>query len=164
MVLGDFNLNEEMKYNNEYSHKSYYDELNLTFDPLGLIQLVDFETWRRVVNGNLKTSTLDHVYTDDVTTIEALFPLETIIGDHSLIMMTIRNVNKESPVVSRRRNWSKYSKEKLLSELSRYEMNWQIDDVQSEWNKIEQILVEVTDKLAPLCDFLDNVLKQTHLP
>ena len=31
VVLGDFNLNEEMKYNNGYSHKSYYDELNLTF-------------------------------------------------------------------------------------------------------------------------------------
>ena len=61
VILGDFNLNEAMKYNNDYSHKSYYDELNSVFDPLGLIQLVEFETWRRIVNGTLRTLTLDHV-------------------------------------------------------------------------------------------------------
>ena len=73
----------------------------MTFDPLGLIQLVDFETWRRVVNGNLKTSTLDHVYTDDATTIEALFPLETIIGDHSLIFF-----QTVSPALTMKLNWT----------------------------------------------------------
>ena len=72
VILGDFNLNENMKYNNDYSHKSYYDELHSVFDPLGLEQLVDFETWRRVVNGVMKTSILDHVYTDDITSVRDL--------------------------------------------------------------------------------------------
>ena len=27
VILGDFNLNEVMKYNVDYSHKSYYDEI-----------------------------------------------------------------------------------------------------------------------------------------
>ena len=30
-----------------------------------------------------------------------------------------------------------------------------IDDVQSNWNKIEEILITVTDKLAPICEFTD---------
>ena len=53
VILGDFNLNEEMKFSNTYSHKSYYDELNLAFDPMGLIQIVDFTTWSRLVNGRV---------------------------------------------------------------------------------------------------------------
>ena len=48
-----------MKFNNDYSHKSYYDELSTVFDALGLIQLVDFETWRRSVNGVLRSSISD---------------------------------------------------------------------------------------------------------
>ena len=66
-----------------------------------------------------------------------LEPVETIIGDHSLVVMSLRNEKRESPVVSYRRDWSKYSKEKLVSELLMVNMKWEIDDVQSLWNKIE---------------------------
>ena len=55
VLLGDFNLNEAMKYNNDYSHKSYYDELDEIFDQLGLVQMVEFETWSRSVNGIMRT-------------------------------------------------------------------------------------------------------------
>ena len=44
IILGDFNLNDTMRYSNDYSHKSYFDELNPVFDNLGLFQLVDFIT------------------------------------------------------------------------------------------------------------------------
>ena len=77
IILGDFNLNEDLKFNNDYSHKSYYDELTGVFDTIGLIQMVDFETWRRSVNGALRRSTIDHVYTTDVTDIQDLRPIET---------------------------------------------------------------------------------------
>ena len=126
IILGDFNLNEAMKYNNDYSHKSYYDEIISVFYPMGLVQLVEFETRRRIVNGILRTLILDHVYTDDVTLIEELSPVETIIGNHSLVTLSLRNVFREPPIISFRRNWSKYLKEKLLHELSRCEMNWEI--------------------------------------
>ena len=62
IILGDFNLNEEMKYKPEHSHKAYYEDFMSTFD---LIQLVNFETWRRLVTGNWRTSIIDHVYTND---------------------------------------------------------------------------------------------------
>ena len=110
VILGDFNLNENMKFSNEYSHKSYYDELNDKFDPLGLIQLVEFETWRRLVNGQWRTSILDHVYTDDVTIITEIAPVDTIIGDHSMVTVILNNEEKMPSTISYRRDWTKYSK------------------------------------------------------
>ena len=59
MIIGDFNLNEEMKYRPDYSHKHYYEDLIEIFDPLSLIQMVKFKTWSRLVNGNWKSSILD---------------------------------------------------------------------------------------------------------
>ena len=76
--------------------------------------------------------------------------------------MSLRNEKTMSPTISFRRNWTKYSKVKLVTELSNYEMDWQIDDVQSNWNKIENILVKTTDKFAPLCKFMDNVSKESQ--
>ena len=38
-----------------------------------------------------------------------------------------------------------------------------IDDVQSNWNKIEEILITVTDKLAPICEFTDNVSSKSRV-
>ena len=47
-----------------------------------------------------------------------LEPVETIVGDHSLITMSLRNEKREPRNVSYRRDWSRYTKEKLVSELS----------------------------------------------
>ena len=127
--------------------------------------MVEFETWRRSVNGIMRTSILDHVYTNDIALIENLKPVETIIGDHSLISMSLLNEKMAKPDISFRRNWSKYSKVKLMYELSRINMNWQINDVQSLWNRIEEMLIRTTDKLAPLCEYLDNVsAKSQEIP
>ena len=51
IIIGHFNLNEERKYDHEYSHKAYYELLIEAFDPLELIQVNDFNTWTRNVNG-----------------------------------------------------------------------------------------------------------------
>ena len=61
-MLGDFDLDEKKKYKNDYAYKSYYEFLNEYFDPLNLIQLVEFETWSRLVNGTWRSSVLDHIY------------------------------------------------------------------------------------------------------
>ena len=82
IILGDFNLNEEMKFRHDYSHKAYYDELITAFDPLDLVQLVNFETWKRLVHGVWRTSTLDHIYTNDVTRISEIKPVEIIYTQH----------------------------------------------------------------------------------
>jgi hypothetical protein len=38
IVAGDFNLNEEKRYLNEYHCWKYFEELTSIFDPMGLIQ------------------------------------------------------------------------------------------------------------------------------
>ena len=74
--MGDFNLDEKMKYHSSYTNRWYYEELITVFEDLELVQLVDFETWSRLINGNWKYSTLDHVYVKDATQIENLQPVE----------------------------------------------------------------------------------------
>ena len=164
LVLGDFNLNETMKFSNDYSHKSYFDELRLVFDPLGLIQMVEFETWKRLVNGVWRTSILDHVYTDDVMNISDLQPVETVIGDHVLIKMTLDDEGMNEQVISYKRDWTKYSKEKLVDELSICNMDWNVSDIQCYWNKIEEIIIRITDKLAPITKYVDNVTSKSKTP
>ena len=86
-----------------------------TFEPLDLIQLVNFKTWRRIVNGNWRSSVIDHIYTNHITTVEEIVPHETIIGDHVLITMLLCGERKADPIITyRRRDWSKYSREALL--------------------------------------------------
>ena len=69
ILLGDFNLDENKRYMHNYSHKLYFKDLNSTVDPFGMIQLVDFNTWSRLVNGAWRYSIIDHVYTTDETLI-----------------------------------------------------------------------------------------------
>ena len=42
IVMGDFNLDEQMKYMIDYSHNAYYESLDQTFKELGL-HLVNFD-------------------------------------------------------------------------------------------------------------------------
>ena len=60
------------KYNINCSHKSYYELLVAIFVPRGLIQLVDFPTWSRTINGTERTSILDHIYVEDPTIVSNL--------------------------------------------------------------------------------------------
>ena len=80
---------ERKKYLNEYSHKLYYDDLEESVDNYGLIQLVDYDTWSRLVNGTWRTSILDHVFTNDETMISDVRPIEVILGDHRLVLFSI---------------------------------------------------------------------------
>ena len=60
IIMGDFNLDENHKNNTQYSHHRYYDLLNDRFIDLNMIQLVNFNTWSRLVGNTLKESRLDH--------------------------------------------------------------------------------------------------------
>ena len=60
--MGYFNLDEKRKYHNSYSNKAYFEQLIEVFGNLEMEQLVDFETWSRLIYGVWRTSTLDHEY------------------------------------------------------------------------------------------------------
>ena len=63
--LGDFNLDQNKRYDINYSHKLYFDALSTAFEPHNLIQVIDFDTWTRVINNVVKPSVIDHVYLQD---------------------------------------------------------------------------------------------------
>ena len=107
-----------MKYRSDYSHKAYYEDLVNTFEPIGLIQLVDFVTWRRLVEGTWRTSVMDHVYSNDLTIVSNLTSVDTIIGDHVLVTMTMAKEDKVKPLLSYMRDWTNYTKDGLLTALS----------------------------------------------
>ena len=69
IIMGDFNLDENQRNNSQYSHHRYYNLLQDRFSELNMIQLIKFNTWSRLVGNTLKESCLDHIYTNDSTSI-----------------------------------------------------------------------------------------------
>ena len=65
------------------------------------------------MNGRLKQSILDHVYTNDSTVVSKISPLEVMIGDHSVILFDIAGT-VEAPDPVFRRNWKTYTPKKLV--------------------------------------------------
>ena len=67
LVLGNFNLDVRMELRNHYLYKVPFNLLTTFINKTNLVQLVNFETWTRTINGVRKESTLDHVYVINVT-------------------------------------------------------------------------------------------------
>ena len=80
-----------------------------------LFQIIDFTTWSRNINGNLKQSLLDHVYVTNVTKVENVdFEVPTF-GDHLLIKIKILMrplVQDEKNIVKRMSKSLNYSLQK----------------------------------------------------
>ena len=160
IVLGDFNLDENKKYRIDYAYRSYYESLDEHFDQLNLVQLVEFETWSRLVQGTWRSSILDHVYTNDGTVINELNAVDSVIGDHKILTFKLKE-SHEIPIEITRRDWRKYSKALLENELSKVSFNLEIKDVQALWNDMENILVKVSDKIIPLAKCSRNSTKES---
>ena len=84
------NLDENKKYRIDYAYRSYYESLDEHFDQLNLVQLVEFETWSRLVQGTWRSSILDHVYTNDGTVINELNAVDSVIGDHKILTFKLK--------------------------------------------------------------------------
>jgi endonuclease/exonuclease/phosphatase family metal-dependent hydrolase len=65
IILGDINLDWAKKGQRNYQFQNYFEYMDEKFSDRELMQLVDFPTWSRTVNGVLKESILDHIYTQD---------------------------------------------------------------------------------------------------
>ena len=117
ILTGDFNLDYGEINSIEYPLFNLSQILIQSLDSFNLTQLVHFLTWERLVMGNIKTSTLDHVYVKDFNLVSNLKSTKQIFGDHSLISFTI-SIGHQGPQQVIRRNWQCYSKEKLLSDMS----------------------------------------------
>ena len=61
IIIGDFNLDYSKKFDISYSHKHYFTALEDTLSNQSLIQLVNFPTWSRSINGVECSSIIDHI-------------------------------------------------------------------------------------------------------
>ena len=62
IIAGDFNLDDSMRFSTEYRNKQLFEIQNVVVEKYNLSQIITFHTWSKVVNNNLKESTLDHFY------------------------------------------------------------------------------------------------------
>ena len=69
MVLGDFNLDAGMEARQDYVYKMPLELLSNFALEKNLLQLVNFNTWSRNINGVRKQSCLDHIYLNCIETI-----------------------------------------------------------------------------------------------
>ena len=149
ILLGDLNLDYNKKGHLNYNNHALSTLLDEFENECHLTQLVKFDTWRRVIRGELKTSLLDHVYESECGLVENIEEVSSSMSDHTPLLMTLAlrtNGFSETIVV---RNWSSYTPEKL-QEMLREEC-WDIDchGVQDFSNELEQKLMLILESLIP---------------
>ena len=84
-LLGDLNLDFAKKNCPEYRHRTIYNEwleMALAFD---LKQMVEEITWERLHVNELRSSILDHAYTNNLESIKEVVVKKQEVSDHSLI-------------------------------------------------------------------------------
>ena len=136
IIIGDFNLDYSKKFDISYSYKHYFTALEDVLSEHGLIQLVNFPTWSRLINNVQCSSIIDHIYVKDPTKLTTLLPIVLPLGDHTLILFSIRST--KIPIKDTyKRNWKSYTKDHLISSLRNVDWIIKHDDVQSYWNTFE---------------------------
>ena len=149
ILVGDFNIDYNRKGHPNYNHHVMCSMLDEFENERHMSQLVKMNTWRRIVNGELRTSLLDHVYENATGLIENVSEISTSTSDHSPLLINLAmeiNHKTETRIV---RNWSKYRKDNLLLLLSK--TNWDIDcfEVQDFNDDLEQKIMLVLETLIP---------------
>ena len=163
IIMGDFNIDWKKKNDESYAFKNYFEEMDKVAILGDLHQLVTFATWSRFYNGVQRSSIIDHIYCTDPLLEETLESFEPTFGDHIALLIKV-NGDKKSLHCNQRRNWTSYTKEKLLNMLR--EVDWQIDydDVQSFWNHLESKVLSVVDELVPMTTFINNTYVKEKTP
>jgi endonuclease/exonuclease/phosphatase family metal-dependent hydrolase len=82
IVLGDFNINYAKMNNRNVVNRTLTQILKNLVENHSLEQMVSFKTWSRTVNGQFRSSILDHVYVSDNGKIKSITPLSIPISDH----------------------------------------------------------------------------------
>ena len=81
--------------------------------------------------------------------------LQLSMFDHHFDTFKI-NQNTNLPDPAWRRDWRKYDKPTLISELEALDWNFKSDLVQDYWNQLENQLIAVVDKIVPLTKVVNN--------
>ena len=163
IILGDFNLDFNKIHINSYPFAHLFDQLLTTFDPLGLHQLINFETWSRFVNGVKRFSIIDHIYTNHPELFSNITSTLTDVGDHRLISCNIM-ARKIADRTILKRDWRRYSKDILVNKLQNVNFNLNSNNVQEAWNHFENVIINVIDDIVPIVPFVNNSVKEKLSP
>ena len=163
IILGDFNLDFNKIHINSYPFAHLFDQLITTFDPLGLHQLINFETWSRFVNGVKRFSIIDHIYTNHPELFSNITSTLTDVGDHRLISCNIM-ARKIADRTILKRDWRRYSKDILVNKLQNVNFNLNSNNVQEAWNHFENVIINVIDDIVPIVPFVNNSVKEKLSP
>ena len=163
ILLGDFNLDWNLKGVHGYAFKNYFRDMDEELSEFNLIQIINTATWSRIVRDVLKESILDHVYTSDPLSIMELKFVTPTFGDHKLIMFKF-DVEKPPETISYRRSWYKYSKEELCNKLSEEDWDLEAETVQSYWDELENKIINIVDLLTPITTFINNTYCKEQTP
>ena len=98
VLLGDFNLDWNKKGQMSYSFQRYFEHMDEIMSDFNFVQMINFPTWSRLVNGRLRESVLDHVYTSNPTVVCDLYSVQPMFGDHLLLVCYIES--DKPPVAS----------------------------------------------------------------
>jgi hypothetical protein len=156
VLLGDLNLDWFKKELRQYAFRAYFDDFERVLSGTDLVQMVNFPTWSRTINGVVKESLLNHFYSNNPLSISDIHSVEPIFGDHYMIAASICTV-KPQPSFCYRRNWSSYDRSTLCENLALVDWRCDYDDVQSYWNNFENKILEFIDNLVPLTSFSNNI-------
>jgi exonuclease III len=163
LILGDFNLDWSRKGVHVYQFRNYFLDMDNILAESNLVQLVNFNTWCRIINTQVRESLIDHVYSSNPASILKVDGFKPVYGDHTMVNISVE-LNRPVPATYYRRDWKRYNKVTLCGMLADVDWNIQDDSVQSYWNTFENKLVEVVDNIAPLSTFTHGSHVKVNIP
>ena len=152
-----------MQFEPTYTHKRYFQELISLTAQFNFNQLVDFRTWSRTINDILKQSILDHIYSNNYSSVLECYSAGVPFGDHLIVIIKI-DFKLPKPKNTFRRDWRKYSAMNCANSFSNIDFEIDRMHVQDYWNSFENLVVNVVDKLAPVVLFRNELGPRTKPP
>lgn len=113
MMIGDTNFDYAQKNNQGHTNYSMFQNWLSFTESNGCTQLINDYTWSRSIKGILKTSILDHVYSNDPEKTPTKI-IDLLIGDHKAIVVHSNEnagTKKPKPENAMIRSWKNYSAE-----------------------------------------------------
>ena len=145
--MGDLNLDYNKKHDFTYQRANFFELFEEILGELNLIRLVEFTTWSRLVGLSIRSSVLDHIYVNNVTLINNILKNKPCFGDHVLIVAHLC-MTRPQPKTSLKRDWRRFSKEKLVDYLGLADWSTDTNYVQEMCNAFENKLINVVDSIA----------------
>ncbi|MBF0208929.1 MAG: endonuclease/exonuclease/phosphatase family protein [Oligoflexia bacterium] len=151
-LVGDFNIDFSKYLDQSYNKKVFFENMDTFLDNFNLAQIVDKPTWHRVVNGQLRESTLDHIYVNHLHLISRVEQHYPGVGDHNVIVIDISvefaQKNLDTVFI---RDWRKYSKDRIVAAYEAIEIKTLgILNVQESYDLIEGVINRAFNVVCPI--------------